>query len=145
MTDQEIIGKLPYKRPFLFVDTLDSITEEGISGTYTLRKDEYFYEGHFPGNPVTPGVIITEIMAQIGLVSLGIFLKGNSDERVMPFFSSSQVDFLAPASPGDQLQVISKKVFYRFNKLKCQVTCTNLTTGKIVCKGELSGMIVPIP
>lgn len=144
MTASEIINKLPYKVPFLFVDHLDELSEEGIVGRYTLKPDEYFFEGHFPGNPVTPGVILTEIMAQIGLVSLGIFLKGDGEEQVAPFFSSANVDFLAPVNPGDEVQVTSKKIYYRFNKLKCQVECKNLTTDKVVCKGELSGMIVPV-
>lgn len=144
MTAEEIINKLPYQAPFLFVDSLDTLSEEGITGRYRLKPDEYFFQGHFPGNPVTPGVILVEIMAQIGLVSLGIFLKGNSTEEVAPFFSSANVDFLAPVGPGDEVQVTSRKVYYRFNKLKCQVECINLTAGKVVCKGELSGMIVPV-
>lgn len=144
MTAQDIIDKLPYKAPFLFVESLDTLSEEGVTGSYTVKHDEYFFEGHFPGNPITPGVILLEIMAQIGLVSLGIYLKGDSPEGVAPFFASANVDFLAPVGPGDQLQVTSKKVYYRFNKLKCQVECKNLTTDKMVCKGELSGMIVSV-
>ena len=145
MTSEEIIKLLPYKKPFQFVDSLESLTEDGAVGTYQLREDEYFYEGHFPGNPVTPGVIITEIMAQIGLVSLGIFLGyENSDksDSFVPLFSSANVDFLKPAYPGDTLRVSSKKVYFRFGKLKCLVECQNLTTGEAVCKGEFSGMII---
>jgi 3-hydroxyacyl-[acyl-carrier-protein] dehydratase len=142
---QDIISKLPYSAPFHFVSTLDAIDESGSSGTYTLKKDEYFYQGHFPDNPVTPGVIIVEIMAQIGLVCLGIFLehgKSDNSDNFVPLFSSANVDFLKPAFPGDRLKVTSKKIYYRFGKLKCSIECQNMTTGELVCKGEFSGMII---
>lgn len=140
-----IVSLLPYKRPFLFVDQIEKLDENGATGSYKLREDEYFYEGHFPNNPVTPGVIIVEIMAQIGLVCLGIFLetgKSNNSDNFVPFFSSSNVDFLKPAYPGDLLQVSSQKVYYRFGKLKCTIECHNLTSGETVCKGEFSGMMI---
>ena len=68
----DILDLLPYKSSFRFVDNISAIDENGVTGDYTLRKDAFFYEDHFVGNPVTPGVIITEIMAQIGVVALGI-------------------------------------------------------------------------
>ncbi|MFT7231858.1 MAG: 3-hydroxyacyl-[acyl-carrier-protein] dehydratase [Cyclobacteriaceae bacterium] len=142
---EEIISKLPYQKPFHFVEQLESIDENGSVGTYSLKKDEYFYEGHFPGNPVTPGVIVIEIMAQIGLVCLGIFLemdKSNNSDNFVPFFSSTNVDFLKPSYPGDVLRISSKKVYYRFGKLKCTIECHNLTSEELVCRGEFSGMII---
>ena len=72
---KEIIEALPYRPPFLFVDALEEVTENGSKGYYQLKKDEYFYQGHFPDNPITPGVILIEIMAQIGLVCYGIYLE----------------------------------------------------------------------
>lgn len=142
---QSILSVLPYKAPFHFVDELKHISDDGAIGYYTLKPTEYFYEGHFPGNPVTPGVIIIEIMAQIGLVCLGIYLeqsKSNNSDNFVPLFSSAQVDFLKPSGPGDKLMVTSKKIYYRFGKLKCEITCLNLSTNEIVCKGEFSGMII---
>ncbi|MDZ7846076.1 MAG: hypothetical protein U5L96_04560 [Owenweeksia sp.] len=56
------------------MDDIDAVDENGISGHYRFKEDEFFYAGHFVGNPVTPGVILIECMAQIGLVSLGFFL-----------------------------------------------------------------------
>ena len=66
-----IISQLPYSQPFLFVDELLQIDENGVTGTYRFPKDSFFYEGHFKDNPVTPGVILTECMAMIGSVSNG--------------------------------------------------------------------------
>ena len=71
-TSASILEHLPYEKPFLFVDALEKISEEGISGYYTFPADSFFYRGHFKDLPVTPGVILTECMAQIGLVCLGI-------------------------------------------------------------------------
>ena len=74
MKSDEILKYLPYQRPFLFVDELTEISENGIIGSYTFPVDSFFYKGHFKDHPVTPGVILTEVMAQIGVVCLGIFL-----------------------------------------------------------------------
>ena len=71
--NNHILNHLPYKSSFRFVDNISLLNENEVRGEYTLKKDSFFYEDHFAGNPVTPGVIITEIMAQIGLVVLGIF------------------------------------------------------------------------
>jgi len=65
MTFENIISLLPYQSPFLFIDDLHKIDEEGIIGTYTFHETSFFYRGHFKNNPVTPGVILTETMAQI--------------------------------------------------------------------------------
>ncbi|MDI1303260.1 MAG: hydroxymyristoyl-ACP dehydratase, partial [bacterium] len=74
MRKEEIISKLPYSKPFLFVDEIINVNENGVEGSYTFNETLDFYKGHFKDNPVTPGVILTEVMAQIGLVCLGIFL-----------------------------------------------------------------------
>lgn len=71
MNVKDIIAKLPYTKPFLFVDELLHIDENGSMGTYTFDENLDFYKGHFKEKPVTPGVILTETMAQIGLVCLG--------------------------------------------------------------------------
>lgn len=143
MTAQEIIALLPYQDPFLFVDTLTEITSEGITGQYTFNKDAYFYKGHFKNHPITPGVILTECMAQIGLVCLGMYmlkeeLRGNAIPEIA--LTSSQVDFFLPVYPGEQVTVVSEKDIFRFHKLKCNVKLYN-EKGELVCRGKLSGMI----
>lgn len=81
MDSKEIISRLPYEIPFLFVDELLEIEEDGAKGTFTFSKHLDFYKGHFKDNPVTPGVILSECCAQIGVVCLGIYLLGNAKKK----------------------------------------------------------------
>lgn len=146
MTSNEIIKKLPYTSPFLFVDELTELTENGVTGNYTFKKNEFFYQGHFKENPITPGVILTETMAQIGVVCFGIYLlKNDLKEEAEPkiALTSSQVDFYLPVLPNEKVTVVSEKVYFRFNKLKCKVKMMN-ARNELVCRGEISGMIIPL-
>lgn len=141
----EVLNQLPYKSSFLFVDTIISLDGNGVIGEYTLKPDAFFYEDHFPGYPVTPGVILTEIMAQIGVVVLGIYLimqseQFSSDKKILPLLTSSQVEFYKMVLPGEKLRVISKKQYFRFNKLKCAVEMFN-EKNEMIAKAIFSGMI----
>jgi len=139
----DIIKKLPYTKPFLFVDKINMVSANAIEGCYTFKKDEFFYKGHFKEQPVTPGVILTECCAQIGLVCLGIHLLNLEELNSGDFqvaLSSSEMHFLLPVFPSETVTVKSCKLFFRFNKLKCEVKMYN-QQAKLVCKGILSGMI----
>src|ERR1700759_92145 len=124
-----ILSHLPYKSSFRFVDNIISMNEDEVVGEYTLKPDAFFYEDHFVGNPVTPGVIITEIMAQIGLVVLGIHLmvSGQHEDKVVmsedsfPLLTSTNVEFFKMVLPGEKVVVTSQKQYFRFGKLKCAV------------------------
>ena len=143
MNNNDIIKLLPYQHPFLFVDTLTMVSNEGITGGYTFKKDEYFYKGHFKDNPITPGVILTECMAQIGLVCLGIYMLKDEilkDNKPQIALTSSQVDFFLPVFPGETVTVVSEKEVFRFNKLKCKVKMFN-QKNELVCRGQISGML----
>ncbi|QIE58396.1 hydroxymyristoyl-ACP dehydratase [Rasiella rasia] len=143
MTNTAILEKLPYTKPFLFVDKLVSITNERVEGCYTFSEDEFFYQGHFKEYPVTPGVILTECMAQIGLVCLGIYLlKDESQTEFTIALSSHSIDFYKPVFPGEQVVVVSEKVYFRFHKLKCNVKMLD-TNGALIAKGTISGMLAP--
>lgn len=143
MDYQYIIDQLQYSEPFLFVDEVLSVSEERISGTYIFKKDLFFYEGHFKNNPITPGVILTECMAQIGLVCFGIYLLKDeiSSEKINFALSSTEIDFLLPVFPEEKVNVVSEKIYYRFNKLKCKVKMLNAKE-ETIAKGTISGMIV---
>ena len=142
-----ILDLLPYKSSFRFVEEIAFIDANKVIGHYTLRPDAFFYEDHFPGNPVTPGAILTEIMAQIGLVVLGIFLitEGKAPDAthassIFPLLSSANVEFFKMALPGQKLTITSKKEYFRFDKLKCQVEMHD-AAGERVAKGVFSGFL----
>lgn len=143
MTKEEIISFLPYSKPFLFVDKIEKIDDNSVTGTCRFSGEEFFYKGHFTNFPVTPGVILIETMAQIGLVCLGIFIMNEEIKRndlLRIAMVSSDVEFLLPVYPGEEVKVVSDKVYFRFGKLKCNVKMFN-SNGHIVCKGSISGMV----
>ncbi|MDO8550611.1 MAG: FabA/FabZ family ACP-dehydratase [Ignavibacteria bacterium] len=152
MEPDKIISLLPYSKPFLFVDSITRIDENSITGEYKFNKDEFFYKGHFHNFPVTPGVILIETMAQIGVVCLGIFLlwesipsKAGKDKISSGKFPeialvSCEVNFYLPVFPEEKVTVISEKVYFRLGKLKCNVQMKN-EKDEVVCKGIISGMV----
>ena len=141
MTREEIIAQLPYSKPFLFVDKIIHIDENGVEGTYTFDEKLDFYKGHFKENPVTPGVILTEVMAQIGLVCLGIYILNNQFiKNIVISLTSTDIEFLKPVFPKEKVTVISEKIYFRFGKLKCKVRMKN-EKGEDVCSGIIAGMI----
>lgn len=141
MAFENIIAKLPYSKPFLFVDELLHVDENSAIGTYIYNENLDFYKGHFKDNPVTPGVILTETMAQIGMVCLGIYLLGDTfNKDTVIAFTSADMQFLKPIYPNEKVTVTSQKSFFRFGKLKCDVIMKN-ESGQEVCKGILAGMI----
>jgi 3-hydroxyacyl-[acyl-carrier-protein] dehydratase len=145
---EDILSLLPYKSSFLFVDHILTLDDNGVTGDYTLKAAAFFYEDHFAGNPVTPGVIITEIMAQIGLVVLGVHLvlKENGaqgkkmDSGAFPLLVATNVEFFKMVLPGEKVTVTSKKEYFRFGKLKCSVQMHN-GEAELVAKGIFSGII----
>jgi 3-hydroxyacyl-[acyl-carrier-protein] dehydratase len=140
-THQEILERLPYEPPFLFVDKLEEVNENGAKGNFSFTPEQYFYKGHFKERPVTPGVILTECMAQIGLVSLGLFLlKPEELQNAKIALCHTDIHFYLPVFPGEMVSVTSEKIYFRFQKLKCKVEMRN-DHGKLVAKGEISGMI----
>ena len=141
MSSSEIIALLPYSKPFLFVDELVAINENGAEGNYTFSDDLDFYKGHFIDNPITPGVILTETMAQIGVVCLGIYLTNDTiSKNSLIALTSSEIEFLKPVFPNEKVTVFSQKIYFRFGKLKCKVSMMNQNKEE-VCRGFISGMI----
>lgn len=146
MKSSKIISKLPYQEPFLYVKTIDEVSENSIKGSYTFKASSWFYKGHFKNNPITPGVILTECAAQIGLASFGLYLLSRQEnidlDGVKLAMTSTNVEFLKPVLPGDKVSVEAEKMYFRFNKLKSSVKMYDLS-GDLVLQGELAGVILP--
>jgi 3-hydroxyacyl-[acyl-carrier-protein] dehydratase len=142
MSNQEIIAQLPYSKPFLFVDEIIHINENGVEGNYTFDENLDFYKGHFKDYPVTPGVILTEVMAQIGLVCLGIYLLNDTFSKTTSIaLTSIEIEFLIPVFPNEKVSVFSEKIYFRFGKLKCKVIMKN-EKGELVASGLIAGMVI---
>lgn len=144
LTPEEVLALIPQQRPFRFIDRLVELSDSRAVGEYTFRPDESFYEGHFPGDPVTPGVILIETMCQTGLVALGIYLLGleqphDEVKKTVTLFTDCAVEFERVVRPGDTVRVEAEKVFWRRKKLKSNVVLT-LATGEPVAKGSVAGM-----
>ena len=142
MRFNEILNKLPFAKPFLFVDELFHVDENGASGSFTFHKEMDFFKGHFVNEPIVPGSILTETMAQIGGACLGIYLILNDNEHNDKVYvaTSYHVDFYLPVFPDEKIMVSSEKIYARFGKLKYNAVAKNLS-GEIVAKGVFSGML----
>ena len=141
-TIAQVLNWLPYGEPFLFVDELEALSEDRVVGYYRFRPELPFYAGHFKDHPVTPGVILTECMAQIGVVCMGIYLlraQIAGGEAPGVALSSQEVDYYAPVYPGERVKVVAEREYFRFGKLKCRVEMRN-EEDALVCKGVLAGM-----
>jgi len=125
------------------VDELTHISDNGVRGNYTFKESEYFYRGHFKNYPITPGAILIEVMAQIGVVCFGIYLlreKLSDIKKPQIALTSTNIDFFLPVKPKQRVSVVSEKIYFRFNKLKCKVQLFN-EKNQLVCKGDISGML----
>ncbi len=134
MNREEIKEILPHREPMLLVDEAEVI--EGVAhGRYTIKGDEWFLQGHFPGNPVVPGVVLCEIMGQSCCVLLADQARGCT-----PYFTGlNNVKFREVVKPGDTLEIESvivknKGPFY-FAESKGRVN------GKLCVSAEYSFMI----
>ncbi|AGC78280.1 3-hydroxyacyl-[acyl-carrier-protein] dehydratase [Nonlabens dokdonensis] len=138
---EKIVANLPYGDGFKFVDQLLELDEESVIGIYRFRESEYFYKHHFINNPITPGVILIECMAQIGLACLGSYLMRENEGNPQFVFTENHINFLNTVVPETTVIVSAKKEYFRFGKLKVVVQMMDENENKIA-EGWMSGMIV---
>ncbi|MDO4476269.1 MAG: 3-hydroxyacyl-ACP dehydratase FabZ family protein [Lachnospiraceae bacterium] len=99
MTKEEIMEILPHREDMLLLDEVALEGEDAV-GTYHVRGDEFFLRGHFPGNPIVPGVILCEILAQ----SACVLMKDAMKDGVLPVYTGlNNVKFRSPVRPGDTI------------------------------------------
>jgi 3-hydroxyacyl-[acyl-carrier-protein] dehydratase len=147
MTPEQVLAAIPQQEPFRFIDEILELSDSHIVAAYTFRPDHDFYRGHFPGRPITPGVILIESMAQAGVVGLGIHLVSREmgpeeAEKYTTLFTDAQIEFSGMVPPGSRVVTTGRKVFFRRLKLRSEVEM-RLGDGTLVCSGTVSGMGVP--
>jgi 3-hydroxyacyl-[acyl-carrier-protein] dehydratase len=143
LAPEQVLAAIPQQEPFRFIDEILELDAEHIVARYRFRPEADFYRGHFPGNPVTPGVILLETMAQAGVVALGIYLVSvqypEELGKLVTLFTDASVEFSGVVRPDDQVTVRAEKLFFRRRKLRSRVEM-RLASGQVVCSGEIAGM-----
>jgi len=143
LSPQQVLTMVPQQPPFRFLDALLELDEHHIVGQYTFRADEPFYAGHFPDEPITPGVILLEAMAQTGVVALGIYLMSlevpvEEIDRWKTMFTEAEVEFTGLVRPQQTVTSHARRVFWRRRKLRAEVTMRR--GEQVVAQAQLAGM-----
>jgi 3-hydroxyacyl-[acyl-carrier-protein] dehydratase len=141
----QVLGLIPQQPPFRFIDDILEVDDKAIKAVYRFREDEYFYKGHFHGNPITPGVILIETMAQTGVVAMGIYQllqQGFSIDELKQmttlFAFADNIEFTGIVSPDEKVIISGEMVYLRKGTLKTN-TCITRESGEKVCSGTLTG------
>ncbi len=136
----QILDVIPHRYPFLLVDRIIEIEGKNrIVGIKNVTINEPFFQGHFPGHPIMPGVLIIEAMAQVG----GMLLLGaieNREQKVVYFMSLDNVKFRRPVVPGDQLRCELEMV--QFRGKTCKMKGVAYVDGHVVCEAEMMARVV---
>jgi beta-hydroxyacyl-ACP dehydratase FabZ len=139
----EILKILPHRYPFLLVDRILEL-EKGkrIVGIKNVTFNEEFFQGHFPGNPVMPGVLIVEAMAQVA--AIGLMGVVPEHERKLLYLSAvDRCKFRRPVLPGDQLRIEAEIVNLKTRVCKCKAVAT--VNGAVCAEAELLSTLVDRP
>ncbi len=144
LSHSDILDLVPQRPPFRFIDEILELDDEHIVACYTFRPDESFYAGHFPGNPITPGVVLLETMAQTGVVAFGIYLVSKQMpveeiRKTLTVFTDAEVEFSGMVRPGEKVIIRAKKRYFRRMKLRVDAEI-EAEDGTVVCSGSISGM-----
>jgi 3-hydroxyacyl-[acyl-carrier-protein] dehydratase len=139
---------MPQTQPFRFIDRVLEVDESHIVASYRFREDASYYAGHFPGSPITPGVIVLEAMAQCGLALHGIYLLSRELERqelrsYRTLFSNAQIDWCSAVYPGDAIVIRGEVLAWRRRRLRSRVESRN-EKGDVVAVGEVAGIGVHV-
>jgi UDP-3-O-[3-hydroxymyristoyl] N-acetylglucosamine deacetylase/3-hydroxyacyl-[acyl-carrier-protein] dehydratase len=136
---EEIMQILPHRYPFLLVDRIIEMEEKTrVVGIKNVTINEPFFQGHFPGHPIMPGVLIVEAMAQVG----GVLLMGTVDDpgsKVVYFMSMDNVKFRRPVKPGDQLRIEVDIVQLR--SAVCRIRGVAKVDDTVVCEADMAATV----
>jgi len=141
MQIEEIKKILPHRYPFLLIDRVLETTEEKITALKNVTVNEEFFNGHFPGQPIMPGVLQVEALAQAGAILLMTQKVDDPENSIMVFTGIKNAKFRRQVVPGDQLKLEVTLGQMRRNF----VTMTGVATvnGEVACELEASAAVVP--
>lgn len=138
---QEILGFLPHRYPFLLIDRIVEFEpKQRIVALKNVTINEPFFQGHFPGYPIMPGVLIVEAMAQAG----GILIMRETpdrDQKLVVFTGIERAKFRRPVTPGDQLRIEIDVLSFRPRAGRIEGRAT--VDGKLACEATLTCQVVP--
>jgi UDP-3-O-[3-hydroxymyristoyl] N-acetylglucosamine deacetylase/3-hydroxyacyl-[acyl-carrier-protein] dehydratase len=137
-----IMDVLPHRYPFLLVDRIVEIEgDKRIVGIKNVTINEPFFQGHFPGHPIMPGVLIIEAMAQVGGMLLLTHFEGqNVGDKVVYFMSLDNVKFRRPVLPGDQIRFELEMIAFRGKT--CRMKGQGFVDGQLVAEAEMMAVVV---
>ena len=136
---EDIKKLIPHRKPFLFIEELKVIERGKIGESYrTFKETEYFFEGHFPNNPIVPGVVIVEAMAQTAGVVVSENLVNKNDQSVL-FMSINKAKFRKPVLPNFKIKFYVEMINSIKNVYKFKGTAHHNDT--LVAESEFSAMI----
>jgi UDP-3-O-[3-hydroxymyristoyl] N-acetylglucosamine deacetylase/3-hydroxyacyl-[acyl-carrier-protein] dehydratase len=138
----KIMSYLPHRYPFLLVDRILEIEgDKRIVGIKNVTINEPFFQGHFPGHPIMPGVLIIEAMAQVGgMLLMNRFEGQNVEDKVVYFMSLDAVKFRRPVVPGDQIRFELEMLAFRGRT--CRMKGAGYVDGQMVAEAEMMAMVV---
>lgn len=136
MNKEELKEYLPHREPMLLVDEIDIDADGTTHAKYLIKEDEFFCRGHFPGNPIVPGVIQCEIMAQ----SCALLVKDEIKGRTTLYSGIDNVRFKNIVRPGDLCEITAKLTGRRGLLFFCEAVLK--VNEKLCCKGNLSFALV---
>lgn len=139
----EILKILPHRYPFLLVDRILEV-EKGkrIVGIKNVTFNEEFFQGHFPGNPVMPGVLIVEAMAQVAAIGL-LGIIPEHEKKLLYLSAVDRCKFRRPVVPGDQLRIEAEILNLKARVCKCRAVAT--VNGQVCAEAELLSTLVDRP
>ena len=139
---QEILRRIPHRYPFLLVDRAEDYRAfQSMTGIKCVTVNEPFFVGHFPDNPVMPGVLICEAMAQTGAVLMSKSLNADVEGKTILFMSIDDARFRTPVKPGDVLRMPVEVVRARGDVFKFRGQA--FVGDKLAAHAEFAAMVVP--
>lgn len=140
----EILERIPHRYPFLLVDRAEAyVPHQSIVGIKCVTMNEPFFQGHFPGNPVMPGVLIIEAVAQTGAVLMSKSLEVDTEGKTIFFMSVDNVRFRNPVRPGDVLRMEVEVLRARSSIFKFKGVAK--IGEKVAAEVEFAAMVVETP